>query len=585
MNEQAKSRMKTIVSRKGSLEDVAPQLVAEWDKDKNAPLTPFDFPAGSNKEAFWLCPKCGNSYTARINVRFRGSACPKCAPQRKQTTLLQQRGSLLESNPELLAEWDYEKNTYSPSELTKGSNKKCWWKCSEGHSWQATPPTRIKGHGCPYCSGRYVIPENSLLVRSPELASEWHPTKNGDITPEMIAPYSMKKVWWKCERGHEWQASVSNRFQGRGCAQCSAELKSSFPEQAILFYLSKVFSVESRQHIAGWEIDLFLPEYNIGIEYDGIAYHSKDHLVEREKRKTKDLLEAGVDLIRVKESYEREEIVDSTVYFLVDYAYRRFAKAIDMLFALLAQKTGVERDFPIEIEQDRIEIMAQYTLIEKKNSFAEQYPDLVSLWNYGKNKGMKPESFRAMSNRKIWWKCNVCNGEWEESIINVAKGNRCPFCSGHRVLKGFNDLQTQHPEVASDWDYEKNEGLNPCDFLSGSGKYVWWKCSQGHSWQDSIANRCTVRHCPFCAGTHKEKPLDENKWLSKFNRAKEFYLEHGHLEVPAKYVCPDGLQLGMWLRTQRSSLKNGNLTNKRKELLDSIGMVWQLKPGSRKKAR
>lgn len=584
MNEQAKSRMKTIISRKGSLADNAPYLVEEWDKDKNGDLTPFDLPAGSRKEVFWVCPKCGNSYIAQIGMRFRGSACPKCAPQRRQNTILQHSGSLEATNPELLAEWDYSKNTCSPSEITKGSNKKIWWKCSEGHSWQTTPSTRIKGHGCPYCSGRYVLPENSLFSKRPELAAEWHPTKNGEITPEMIAPYSMKKVWWKCERGHEWQASVSNRSQGRGCAQCSAGLKSSFPEQAILFYLSKVFNVESRNHIAGWEVDLFLPDYNIGIEYDGIAYHSKDHLVEREIRKTNDLIEAGVDLIRVKESYEREEIVDSVVYFLVDPSYRRLVKAIRMLFTILEQKTGFEIRLPLEIEQDRIEIMAQYTAIERRNNFSEKYHELVSLWNYDKNKGMKPENFQAMSNRKIWWKCNVCNGEWEESIINVAKGNRCPYCSGHRVLKGFNDLQTLYPDIASLWDYEKNGGLYPSDFSTGSGKYVWWKCPQGHSWKDSISNRCTVKHCTYCNETHhKGKTLDEAKWLSKFNRAKEFYLEHGHLEVPAKYVCPDGLQLGMWLRTQRSSLKNGNLTNKRKELLDSIGMVWQLKPGSRKK--
>ena len=509
MSERAKKRIKTFISKNGSLADIAPHLVPEWDNIKNDELTPWD--------------------------------------------------------------------------LTAASNKKPWWKCSKGHSWQAAPSTRIKGHGCPYCSGRFVLPENSLLAKSPNLASEWHPTKNGEITPEMVAPYSMKKVWWKCERGHEWQASVSNRFQGRGCAQCSAELKSSFPEQAILFYLSKIFSVENRHRIAGWEVDLFLPEFNIGIEYDGIAYHSKDYLAERERRKTNDLIAAGIDLIRIKESHEKEEIVDSTVYFLVDSSYKRFSNAIMMLFSLLEQKTGIKNDVSIDIEHDRIEIMAQYTIIEKKNSFAEQYPNLVSIWNYDKNKGLKPESFRAMSNRKIWWKCNVCNGEWEESIINVAKGNRCPFCSGHRVLKGFNDLQTLRPEVAANWDYEKNQSLKPDDFSIGSGKYVWWKCPQGHNWQDSITKRCTVNHCPFCAGTHREKPLDETTWLLKFDRAKEFYLEHGHLEIPAKYVCHDGLLLGSWLRTQRASLKNGNLTAKRKEMLDSIGMVWQLKPSCKKR--
>ena len=58
--------------------------------------------------------------------------------------------------PDLLAEWDYEKNALvcSPDEIATCSNKKVWWRCSFGHSWQATVNNRINGTGCPYCSGR-----------------------------------------------------------------------------------------------------------------------------------------------------------------------------------------------------------------------------------------------------------------------------------------------------------------------------------------------------------------------------------------------------------------------------------------------
>ena len=277
-NNQVESRRKTIISKKGSLVDNHPLIAAEWNLDKNE-RTPNDYPSGSNVEAWWICPNCNISYRARINSRVRGTGCPNCRHAKRQETIVKRSGAFADDFPAFLAEWDFERNETNPSIVTKGCNKKFWWKCDKNHHWQATIPTRIKGHSCPYCAGFYPSDNNNLQIKAPHLAQEWHPTKNGDLTPSMVSPYSMKKVWWKCERGHEWQASVSNRFQGRNCAQCSAELKSSFPEQAIVFYLSKYFKVTSRNKYDGWEIDIFLPDYNIGIEYDGVAYHSKEYLV------------------------------------------------------------------------------------------------------------------------------------------------------------------------------------------------------------------------------------------------------------------------------------------------------------------
>lgn len=49
------------------------------------------------------------------------------------------------------------------------------------------------------------------------LAKQWHSSKNDSLTPKDVTPYSEKKAWWLCDRGHEWQATVSNRSRGRGC--------------------------------------------------------------------------------------------------------------------------------------------------------------------------------------------------------------------------------------------------------------------------------------------------------------------------------------------------------------------------------
>ena len=62
---------------------------------------------------------------------------------------------------------------------------------------------------------------NSLIAINPKLARQWHPTKNGSLTPNDVMPYSHRKVWWLCEKGHEWEAKIDNRSNGKGCPYCS----------------------------------------------------------------------------------------------------------------------------------------------------------------------------------------------------------------------------------------------------------------------------------------------------------------------------------------------------------------------------
>jgi hypothetical protein len=101
-----------------------------------------------------------------------------------------------------------------------------WWKCDKGHEWQATLNNRSKGSGCPYCAGKYaIIGESDLVTVNPKLAGEWNCEKNGDLKPEDFMVGSNKKVWWKCSKGHEWQATIKNRNKGSGCPYCSGHKK------------------------------------------------------------------------------------------------------------------------------------------------------------------------------------------------------------------------------------------------------------------------------------------------------------------------------------------------------------------------
>ena len=100
----------------------------------------------------------------------------------------------------------------------------------------------------------------------------------------------------------------------------------------------------------------------------------------------------------------------------------------------------------------------------------------------------------------VWWKCSECGREYKVSVQRkLEKDHVCPFCSGRILVRGFNDLQTTHPELAAEWDLEKNEDLTPDGTTRLSRRYVWWKCKNGHSWGGKIAERTiNGQDCYIC---------------------------------------------------------------------------------------
>ena len=99
---------------------------------------------------------------------------------------------------DLLDQWDGSRNgTLTPDTVSYGSRQKLWWRCEQGHVWQAAVYTRAGGEsGCPYCAGKRPWPGfNDLASRFPDLAKEWHPTKNGDLTPDQVLWGSNRRVW------------------------------------------------------------------------------------------------------------------------------------------------------------------------------------------------------------------------------------------------------------------------------------------------------------------------------------------------------------------------------------------------------
>jgi hypothetical protein len=279
--------------------------------------------------------------------------------------------------PEVARQWHPTKNgDLTPEGVTAGSDRLVWWLCSEGpdHEWQTPVELRGKrGLGCPFCTGHRASITNCLATRSPSLASEWHPTKNGRLTPRDVTCGTDRKAWWRCPRvrRHVWQAAISNRVAGNGCPHCAG------------------------------------------------------------------------------------------------------------------QAPGPHR------------------------SLAVRAPHLAATWHRTKNGELTPADVTLHSKRKVWWKCpEGSDHEWE-STVSLRAGQKvaCPFCANDR-LSLTNCLANVSPSIAREWHPTKNRALTPRDVTYGAVRAVWWRCIAGHVWRASMSNRFHHRSgCPTCWRRRRELGL------------------------------------------------------------------------------
>ena len=293
-----------VVSHTNSLAILYPEIAIQWHPTKNKSFTANDVVAGTNKVFWWKCPK-GDDHEWRSSVYSRtkiGVGCPICSNRK-----VVKSNSLATSHPELAKKWHPTKNgILTPKDVTKGSHKRVWWKCENGidHIFKAQINT-TNGSTCPICDNKIVVKSNSLATTNPELAKQWHPSKNGNLTPNLVVEGSGHKVWWKCEvaKDHVWKTSVDNR-KITGCPFCTLTPQSK-QELTITFELMTLFRGINpkgfKANIAGKlrAIDIFIPTLNLCIEFDGAYWHKGKR--ELDKIKSEGLLSDGYKVIRVRE--------------------------------------------------------------------------------------------------------------------------------------------------------------------------------------------------------------------------------------------------------------------------------------------
>lgn len=197
------------------------RLLRQWHPTRNGALTPRDVSRGSKRKIWWLCEK-GHVWQAMVYARADGSGCPYCAGKEA----VPGETDFASRYPDLAAQWHPEKNGgLTPDAVLPGSHKKVWWVCERGHEWQAAVKTRVSGCGCPVCANREISAgENDLASLFPAIAAQWHPGLNGALKADGVSPYSNRKVWWMCEKGHAYQAVVGARtVSGSGCPYCAGK--------------------------------------------------------------------------------------------------------------------------------------------------------------------------------------------------------------------------------------------------------------------------------------------------------------------------------------------------------------------------
>lgn len=271
------------VSDKNRISITNPELCEEWDKDKNGDLKIDGLSCCNDKKVWWKCKKCQFEWKTTCHIRHIGHGCPNCAGK-----VVRSDNCLSAKNPKLAKEWDYKKNKKTPDEVMSNSDIKYWWICSKGHEWESNISNRSNGNDCPYCFSHTLCKDNCLEAKNPHLATEWHSTKNGSLTPKDVFPNSSLKVWWKCRRcNHEWMATLQARsLQGHGCPKCNKiELKDgslfdSMPEVYLYLKLkSRGFIIEKNKEYGSGlgkrRCDFYLPQSNTYIEVTSYNKSSK----------------------------------------------------------------------------------------------------------------------------------------------------------------------------------------------------------------------------------------------------------------------------------------------------------------------
>lgn len=341
------------------------ELLRQWHPDKNAPLTAKDLTHGSNRKVWWICRK-GHEWKAAVYSRTGSDAgCPVCAGKQ----VLPGYNDLASQFPRVAVQWHPARNKgLAPELVAAKSHRKVWWRCERGHEFFACVSSRTRqASGCPYCAGRRILPGfNDLQTLYPQVAAQWHPARNGDLDPRTVLAGSVHKAWWRCEKGHEWQAAVISRTRSAvGCPICAGKT---------------VVSGEN-------DLETLFPE------------------VAREWHPVKN----GTLTTRTVSPYSNRK-----VWWICALGHE--------YSACISSRTYRATGCPY---------CAGRMVLTGFNDLQTLHPQVAAQWHPALNGALTPEQVTAGSHRKVWWECSLGH-VWKAVIFSrtASRACGCPACAG-----------------------------------------------------------------------------------------------------------------------------------------------------------
>lgn len=320
-----------------------PKIAGEWHPSKNKGETPDKYLSKSNKKVWWRCntkcPEgCFHDWEETIGNRInKRTNCPYCSARKTHCC---EHTSIKYTFPDISTEWHPTKNINIDINMTvSGSHNKVWWLCSKiyecgcPHEWEAQIKSRtFAASGCPHCSGLLHCQHRSIVYTHPEIASEWHPTKNNKIDIKNITKASNTPVWWSCSKSrssHEWKTNTNNRIGlNRGCPYCLNKTESKLYDYLRNLYPDTItqFKLDSCKFKKHLPFDFCIPELKTIIELDGRQHFEQvsnwgcpEKAVKRDIFKMQKAEKAGYKIIRIFQ----EDVYNNDLVWLSEHLLRK----------------------------------------------------------------------------------------------------------------------------------------------------------------------------------------------------------------------------------------------------------------------
>ena len=240
--------------------------------------------------------------------------------------------------------------------------------------------------------------------------------------------------------------------------------------------------------VNGIEYDIVIRPLNLCIEYSGTYWH--EGKTEKDQAKRKLCESNSINFIEIIQNklFSRDNIELTPTRIEYNPLKDRDGKGktiVEYIKSLYNVDGQIDYD---EVIRQAIEYSKGK--IEYSKSLAFLNPEIAEEWNYELNNGLKPEEVTPGSQTKVWFTCKEGHN-YKASICSRTNLNSdCPYCKNKKVLTGYNDLATTHPELLKEWDYMGNGDLKPTDIVAGSYKKVHWICSLcGYKWVIVAAER------------------------------------------------------------------------------------------------